>query len=64
MKLPGTKYDAVTNKVGLTVRSSSRACPLACCHCTPTACDADVFARPLQSPVDIKFHSLIATLTV
>ncbi len=64
MKLPGTKYDAVTNKVGLTVRSSTHACPLACCHCRPTACNANAVAAPLQSPVDIKFHSLIATLTV
>ncbi len=34
VKLPGTKYDAVTNSVGLT------------------------------GPVDIKFHNLVATLTV
>jgi hypothetical protein len=57
VKLPGTKYDAVSNSVGLTVSQAAcdrrLRCVLALTH-----------GWCAQGPVDIKFHNLIATLTL
>ena len=60
VKLPGTKYDATTNTVGLMVRLRGAAARRACSDvdaCTAPACG-------VQGPVDIKLHNIIATLTL
>ena len=60
VKLPGTKYDATTNTVGLMVRLARMArhgVPAAILTLHGPACGA-------QGPVEIKLHNLIATLTL